>query len=91
MNDVQKTSLIKLSTDLGKSLVREGYIHADEVDESRKLLPLVIVDSIAILQDTIDSLDERYEFVEVYSEFLGIGDVEEDIELGLLWKAAPAR
>jgi hypothetical protein len=71
--------------------VRKGYIHADEVDQARKLLLLVIVDSIAIFQDTFDSLDERYEFVEVYSEFLDIGDVEEDVELGLLWKAAPAR
>ena len=71
--------------------MREGYIHADEADEARKLLPLVIVDSIAIFQDTVDSLDERYEFVEVYSEFLGIGDVEEGVELGLLRKAAPAR
>jgi hypothetical protein len=71
--------------------VRKGYIHADEVDQARKLLLLVIVDSIAIFQDTFDSLDERYEFVEVYSEFLDIGDVEEDVELGLLRKAAPAR
>ena len=83
--------MIKLSTDLGKPFVREGYIHADKVDEARELLLLVIVDSIAIFQDTFDSLDERYEFVEVYSELLGIGDVEEDVELGLLRKATPAR
>ena len=71
--------------------MRESYIHADKVDEARELLLLVIVDSIAIFQDTFDSLDERYEFVEVYSELLGIGDVEEDVELGLLRKATPAR
>ena len=80
-----------MSTDLGKSFVRERYIHADEMDESRKFLPLMIVDSIAIFQDTFYSLNERYEFVEIYSEFLGIGDVEENVELGLLRKAAPAR
>ena len=71
--------------------MREGYIHADKVDEARELLLLVIVDSIAIFQDTFDSLDERYEFVEVCSELLGIGDIEEDVELGLLRKATPAR
>ena len=78
-------------TDLDKSIVREGYIHTDNRDEAWKLLPLVILDGITIFQDTVNSLDEGYEFVEVCSEFLGIGDVEEDIKLGLLWKAAPAK
>jgi hypothetical protein len=78
-------------TDLDKSFVREGYVHADDMDEARKLLFLVIVDAIAIFQDTFDRLNERYEFVEVCSEFLGIGDVEEDVELGLLRKAAPTK
>ena len=71
--------------------MREGYIHADEVNEARKLIPLVHVDSIAIFQDTFGSPDERYEFVEVYSEFPGIGDLEEEEEFGLLRKAAPVR
>ena len=90
MNNVQKKN-INHATDLLKSFVREGYIHADDVDEARKLLPLVVLDSIAIFQDTVDSLDERYELVEVCSEFLDIGDVEEKVELGLLRKATPAK
>ena len=51
----------------------------------------MIVDGIAIFQDAVDGLDERYEFIEVGSEFLRIGDVEENVELGLLRKAAPAK
>ena len=61
------------------------------MDESRRLPALVIVDGIAIFQDTFDSLDKRYEFIEVYSEFLGIGDGEENVELGFLREAAPAK
>lgn len=90
MNNVQKKN-INQATDLLKSFVGEGYIHTDDVDETRKLLPLVILDSIAIFQDTVDSLDERYELVKVCSEFLDIGDVEEKVELGLLRKATPAK
>jgi hypothetical protein len=71
--------------------VREGYIYADDVKEARTPIPLVHVDSIAIYRDTFGSPDERYEFVEVHSEFPGIGDLEEVVELGLLRKAAPAR
>ena len=71
--------------------MREGYIHADHLDEARKFLFLMIVDGIAIFQDTFNSLNERYEFVEVCSEFLGIGDGEEDIELSLLRKTTPTK
>jgi len=67
------------------------YIHTNNRDEAWKLLPLVILDGITIFQDTVDSLGECCEFVKVCSEFLGIGDVEEDIKLGLLWKAALAK
>ena len=71
--------------------MREGYVNADQVDEPRKLLLLVVVDGIAILQDSVHSLDERYEFVKIFSEFLDVGDIEEDVKLGFLWKAAPVR
>ena len=57
-------------TDLDKSFMREGYIHADHLDEARKMLSLVIVDGIVIFQDTFDGLNERYEFVEVCSELM---------------------
>ena len=78
-------------TDLGKSFMRKCYIHADHLDEARNFFSLVILDDIAVFQDTFDSFNERYEFVEVCSEFLGIGDLEEHVELGLLRKATPMK
>jgi hypothetical protein len=71
--------------------VREGNVNADHLDEARKFLLLVVVDGIAIFKDSVDSLNERNEFVKIFSEFLDVGDVEEDVKLGLLRKAAPAR
>jgi len=83
--------IIQRHTDRGKSFVRKGDVNTDHLDEAWKLLLLVVVDGIAILQDSVDSLNERNEFVKILPEFLDIGDVEEDIELGLLREAAPAR
>lgn len=68
----------------------EGDVDARHRDEAWQFLLLVVVDGLAILEDAGDGLDERDELVQVFPEFRGIGDGEDDVGLRLLRKAAPA-
>ena len=49
----------------------------------------MVIDGISILQDSGYGLDERDEGYKVMPEFRNINDIEEDIELCLLWQTAP--
>jgi hypothetical protein len=50
----------------------------------------MVIDGISVLQDSGYGLDERDERYKVMPKFRNINDIEEDIELCLLWQTAPA-
>ena len=77
--------------DLDKTLVRKRDVDADQCDQPRELVLLVVVNSLSVLQDLGYSLDDRDEAYKVLPEFRDIEDIEEDIGLCLFWKTTPAR
>jgi hypothetical protein len=77
-------------TDLDEALVGKRNIDADQRDQTGEFLLLVVVDGISVLQDSGYGLDERDERYKVMPKFCNINDIEEDIELCLLWQTAPA-
>jgi hypothetical protein len=76
-------------TDLDEALVGNRKIDADQRDQTREFFLLVVIDGISVLQDSGYGLDERDEGYKVMPEFRNINDLEEDIELCLLWQTAP--
>jgi len=64
-------------------------IDADQCDPPGEFLLLVVIDGISVLQDLGYSRDERNEVHKVLLKFRNINDLKEDIELCLLWEAAP--
>ena len=70
--------------------MRQREIDADECDISGEFFPLVVLDGFSVLQDLGYGRDERNEGDKGFLEFRNISDIEENIELSLLWKAAPA-
>ena len=76
--------------DLDKALVWKRNVDADQCDQPRELLLLVVFNGFSVYQDLGYSLDDRDEGHKVMPEFGDIKDIEEDIELSLLWEATPA-
>jgi hypothetical protein len=82
--------LLHYLTDLDEALVGKRNIDAVQRDQTREFLLLVVIDGISVLQDLGYGLDERDEGYKVMPECRNINDIEEDIELCLLWQTAPA-
>jgi len=71
------------------TLVGKRNIDAGHCDPPGEFLLLVVIDGISVLQDLGYRRDERNEAHKVLLEFRNINDLKEDIELCLLWEAAP--
>lgn len=71
--------------------MRKRNVDADQRDQPRALVLLVVVNSLSVLQDLGYSLDDRYEGYKVLPEFCDIEDIEEDVGLCLFWKTTPAQ
>jgi len=67
----------------------EGDIDAAQWDQSMVTLLLVIFDGLAIFQDLGNSLYVRRKLDKLASETLYVGDLKEEVSLGLLGNAAP--
>ena len=65
-------------------------IDADKLEQSGDFVLFVFFDGFSVSQNSGYGLDLRDEGYKTMPEVVNISDVEEDIELGLLWQTAPA-
>ena len=78
-----------LDTSPGQPLVMgKRNIDADECHQPSEFL-LVVIDGISVLRDLGYSRDEQNKLRKVLLKFRNINDLKKEIELCLLWEAAP--